>query len=267
MPFAEARGAQKAEDLTPELINEFARQVNQQRNVYTNEPLSKASIKNYMKAVQQLLSYLKQQQQAAVEPKRVPLPLVRKVHREILSREEVDQLEAVAPRERDKLVIRLMADTGMREGEVVSIRLDDLVAKDRQRFVRVRGKTGERMAPIRQELYRRLQGYARQGRPRDAHSNRLFLSERKFRGEWRPLGEDGVYRLFEDAADRLQFPRRAYPHLLRHSAISWMVREGMAAPIVSAVTGASIQVVMAHYFHSTDEAGWEALMKILDREE
>jgi hypothetical protein len=41
--------------------------------------------------------------------------------------------------ERNKLPMRLMGDTGAREGEVASLRLEDLIAKERSYFIRIRG--------------------------------------------------------------------------------------------------------------------------------
>jgi integrase len=39
---------------------------------------------------------------------------------EVLSREEVAQREAAAPNERDKVIVRVLADGGLRVGELVS---------------------------------------------------------------------------------------------------------------------------------------------------
>jgi len=46
---------------------------------------------------------------------------------EVLSRKEIDQTELVAPTERDMVAIRLLADTGIRVGELCGVVLGDLV--------------------------------------------------------------------------------------------------------------------------------------------
>ena len=57
-------------------------------------------------------------------------------------------MEDAAVTERDKLMVRLLADTGIRVGELVRLTLNDLVERDRTHYVRVGGWTGERMVPI-----------------------------------------------------------------------------------------------------------------------
>lgn len=267
VPFAETRGALEAEDLNPALIDAFARYLQTVPHGHHGGQLSKATVRTYLKAVQQFLSWLKKQREAEVSPEKVPLPPQRKVLREILSRDEIQRLESSARQERDKLIIRLMADFGMRESEVISIRIEDLIQKERRFFyVRVRGKTGERQVPINAGLFRRLSEHAK-GRPHDARSNRLFLAERRSRGEWQPLGRSGVLRLFQDAAQRMGFERRAFPHLLRHSAITWLIQRETAENVVADITGASLQTIRAHYWQSNDEANWEAINRALREEE
>jgi integrase len=59
---------------------------------------------------------------------------------DVRSRDEIQALEDAAVSERDKLIIRFLADTGMRAGELVGLRTSDLVDRDRNHFVRVTGK-------------------------------------------------------------------------------------------------------------------------------
>jgi hypothetical protein len=49
-------------------------------------------------------------------------------------------MEDTARTERDKLIIRALADNWMRVGELVKLRKNDLVTQGRQHYLRVRGK-------------------------------------------------------------------------------------------------------------------------------
>ena len=56
---------------------------------------------------------------------KVRLPKLGRPVKHILSREEIERLEDTARSERDKLIIRVFGDTGMRVGELVRLRTDD----------------------------------------------------------------------------------------------------------------------------------------------
>jgi len=47
----------------------------------------------------------------------------------VLSRDEIQAMEDAAVTERDKLIVRLLADTGIRVGELVRLPLNDLIKR------------------------------------------------------------------------------------------------------------------------------------------
>jgi len=266
LPWAQANGITAPEQLVPSTVTDYALHL-EARRTKAGQPLSRASCRTYLKALQQWMGWLQKRKGVeGIDSTQVPLPPLRRQQREVLSRLELQTLEDAAPTERNKLLIRLMADTGAREGEVVSMKREDLIERGRVHYVRLRGKTGERMIPIQPSLYRRLRAYAegKSGRPRSAQP-RLFLSERRRpQGEHEPLTENGVYQAFRDAVTRSGLERRVYPHLLRHSAITAMVVKGMHPALVSDITGVSVQVIASHYSHPTLEQRHEAMMRVLD---
>ncbi|HVD02096.1 MAG TPA: tyrosine-type recombinase/integrase [Candidatus Dormibacteraeota bacterium] len=136
---------------------------------------------------------------------------------DVLSREEIQRLEDAAIYERDKLLVRLLADTGARVGEVVALRVNDLVERDRNHYLRFRGKGDkERLLPV-PRLWRRLQRYVERGRSRDAASDRILLSQRRDRrtGDHEPLTNSGVEQLLRNLGEQAEMGKRVYPHLLR----------------------------------------------------
>ena len=97
------------------------------------QPLAKDTVWTYVKAVRQLLSWANKEgegiQANAQLPKR-PQKLP-----EILSRDEIRRLEDAAGNERDALVVRLLADTAIRNDELVKLRLalpHPLTPRDRE---------------------------------------------------------------------------------------------------------------------------------------
>jgi integrase/recombinase XerD len=76
-------------------------------------------------------------------------PSVERKVLDVLSREEIRRIEDAADTERDKLIGRVLADTGIRVGELRRLRTSDLVAQGRERYLRVRGKGAkERLVPV-----------------------------------------------------------------------------------------------------------------------
>jgi integrase len=264
LPWATKQGITETAELTPAHMEHFAIHLEKKKSK-RGGLLAVASRRAYLKAVQQFFSWLSSSDRAPMPAKMVPIPPLRKTPRPVLTRAELQTLEDAAAIPRDKVIVRLMADTGAREGEIANIRKGDLIERDRvYHFVRLRGKTGERLAPIDAKLYRRLIEYSgdRQGRPR-TRSEFLFMAHRKRnQGTYEPLTEAGIYGLIKDAAERADIGKRIYPHLLRHSAITHMVASGMNIVTVAEIVGVSVTVISTHYAHQTDEQRWDAMMKV-----
>jgi len=189
----------------------------------------------------------------------------------VLSREEIQQLEDAAGAERDGLIVRLLADTGIRVGELVQLRVRDVAERDRDPFLKVRGKGDrERLVPVSPGLYRRLMRYSERQRPKDANSERLFLSRRRSRttGDYEALTESGVQQLVRDLGDRAGIQKRVHPHVFRHSAATHMLRRGMNPLLVAQVLGhTSLAMIQQVYAHLTPTDAHQALMAALRAED
>src|SRR5262249_14932342 len=205
VPFCEREGLTQPQELTPDVIEQLAFEVDAYRKA-DGQPLARASRRAYMKALQQFLGWLKERHGVqGPDSRSVPVPLKQKIRRTVPSREEIQALEDAAPTERNKLIIRIMADTGAREGEVAGLFCDALVAKSgRYFYLEVAGKTGRRTVPISPQLHRRLVAYreGRTGRPR-SRSPFLLLSRTA-----QPLTVTGVYQVVKDCVARAELERR-----------------------------------------------------------
>jgi site-specific recombinase XerD len=267
-PWCGGRGVDQVEQLTDSEVDRFSMELEDRHN-RAGEPLHLATRAAYLKALRHFLTWAHDQAGIEVNPQRVGLPRLRRLEKDVLSEQEMQELEDAASNERDKLLIRLMVETGGRIGEVAGLHLDDLVERERRYwFVRFGGKTGQRLAPISAELYRRLRAYSqgKTGRPR-VRSPWLFLERvRRPGGDYERLTESGIYRAVRDAAARSDLDRkRIHPHLLRASAITRMCARGMHPAMVSQVTGVSVQVIATHYLYPSQVMTWEAAMKALEQ--
>jgi integrase len=228
--------------------------------------LSRHSIHAYSRAINHFLAWAKREGQPVAG--KAQLPRLPKAILEVLSRDEIQAMEDAANTERDKLIVRLLADTGARVGELVKLRKTDLMIQGRQYYLRVRGKgSRERLVPI-PSLHPRLRRYADRTRPADATTDRLFISLKRRPqsqgGGYEPLTESGVQQLIRNLATTAGIRRRVYPHLLRHSYITWAIRRGMHPVQIRQIVGhESTTMIDRVYSHLVPQDAYAAMVKAL----
>lgn len=278
LPWAAAEGLHEPRELTPDVIARYARDLEERRKA-DGSPLRVTTRQTYLRAIRQYLGWLRRRRKVVeVDERELVLPSTRRQHRDVLPPADIRRLEDAAEEERDKLIIRVMADAGPRIGEVANLTTGDLIERDqRMFFLRFRGKTGERYTPIEPALYRRLRDYAKRTQRQRSDSAALFIGSRRANGSvaelprasrhevggYAALTEDGIYRIVHDTAARARLGRRVHPHLFRHTRITNWVASGLNIVTVSEIAGVSVAVIARHYVHQTDEQRWDAVMKAL----
>jgi integrase/recombinase XerD len=233
--------------------------------------LSRWSVKTYLRSINGFLAYAKAEAEKVGEKvdAKAQIPKTPRALVDVLSREELQSLEDKAPTERDKLIIRILADTGLRVGELCGLRVNDLIKMDRRPYLKVWGKgSRERLVPL-PRLQERLQKYVQRSRPQDSHSDRVFLSlRRRPGGGYEPLTPSGVGQLLDTAAERAGITKRVYPHLLRHSFATWQLQRGTSTIALKDVLGHSSLAMIANvYSHLSPQDAYEAIAKSLIAED
>jgi integrase/recombinase XerD len=185
-------------------------------------PLSRHTVDTYVRNVNLFLGWCRRQGEVgnvrAQAPKR-PRRIL-----DVLSREEIDRLEAAAAGERDKVVVRLLADSGIRASELLGLRSGDLLEQGRDCFLRILGAGG-------------------------IHEH---------------LTVSGLDQLIRGLAERAGFDKRVYPHLLRHSFAAEMLNRGMDAITLSRILGhSSLVMIQRTYANQTVGDLSAALLKAL----
>lgn len=187
----------------------------------------------------------------------------------VLTPGEVQTLLDACGRLRDRFLLALLYDTGMRIGEALGLRHSDIAAAERQVTVcrrdndnRARAKSlTSRTVPVSAELIRLYADYlhAEYG---DLDSDYVFVNL------WgRPHGHPLTYGAVYDLVRRLR--RRTDigfdPHWLRHTAATRMLRDGIGLEVVAKLLGhANVTVTAATYGHlnvedarkAMEHAGW-----------
>jgi integrase/recombinase XerD len=174
-------------------------------------------------------------------------------------------MENAAPTERDKLLIRILADCGLRLGELLGLRVEDIQEPKRGEFaLKVHGKgSRDRLVPLAPALSRRLRRYLA-GRRTDTR-DRVFVSLRKGAdGRYAPLTESGIGQAVRVLAKEAGIEKRVYPHLFRHSfATEWLRRGGNIISLQRILGHADLSMIQGVYAHLDTSDDYQAAMKVL----
>jgi integrase/recombinase XerD len=185
---------------------------------------------------------------------------------DVLDRDQIDALEAACPTERDRILVRILGDCGLRAAELCGLTPEDVRRRDRGAFLHVRGKgERDREVPLPPALLRRLDRYLRDVRPSDSRHRNLFLSLRRGRsGDYEPLTPSGLRQVVQGAAERASITKHVDSHLLRHSMVTNALRAGMNPMLLAQIVGhSSLRMIEQVYSHLNASDAYEAMMRTL----
>ncbi len=191
-----------------------------------------------------------------------------------LTDEQVVQLANACYTYRDRLIVMLLRETGVRRGELLGLRLidvQDFDSRGRIRIVRrddnpngAKAKGKEREIPIlhnRQEIQETFQGYLLKEYPTQAEQQEhgmLFVNlDGKYTGK--PMSSARLNNLFYQLKDRTGI--EAHPHLFRHTFATRMLQAGYMDEYVQQLLGhKSIATTKDIYSHVLDEMSLDAYL-------
>jgi integrase len=183
----------------------------------------------------------------------IPLPWQRepKGRTRWLTHDEVRLLALACARRRHgpavASLVQFLAETGVRVGEALALRWEDVDVLARRLTVR-RSKNGDtRAVPLTAVALENLP----KGRPN---------------GPWAGLSQSTVNHVFRAAREDVESTRgdrEVVVHTLRHTAASRLVRAGVSLPVVSAWLGHRDHRSTLRYVH-VDDAGLHAAARMLE---
>lgn len=160
LPWCAKEGITETSQLTDQLVGQFTTHLLEDGGKHG--PLSRASVRSYVRNLRVFLTWAGKADggSTAVGAKpRMPRPEKRML--DVLTRSEIQRMEDAAPAERDKLLIRVLADTGVRLGELLGLRVEDILEQRKGEYaLKVGGKgSRDRLVPLSPALQRRLRRY------------------------------------------------------------------------------------------------------------
>ncbi|MEU2716184.1 tyrosine-type recombinase/integrase [Streptomyces sp. NPDC007205] len=189
-----------------------------------------------------------------------------------LSPPQVTKVLDAARTARDRLLLTVLVDGGLRIGEALGLRREDmhllpnsthLGCQTRGAHLHVRprqhnengarAKAGRhRMVPLAQSAVHRYREYLaeREEVPEAAACDYVFVN---LVGGWagRPMSYSNAKQVIERIGDRCGL--RARPHVMRHTAATRWIRSGIAPDVVQTLLGHASSASTAIYLHAQDE--------------
>ncbi len=153
---------------------------------------------------------------------------------------ELHRLFSLPLSPRDSAVITLFLDTGARAQELVNVTWPDL----QPGYVKLRGKTGERVVQMSEITYRLLQGL-RPELPPPADGQHVFIGKRG------PLGYEGIYHLVRRLCRQAGIEgRRCSPHTWRHTfGTNYAAADGCDPKVLQDILGHKSFNTTLRYIH------------------
>jgi integrase/recombinase XerD len=273
LPWAAKHGVTTAAQLDQGLVEAWSRYLLEERRTPDGKPMARESVRTYLRPLRGFVRWA--QERGQLGKVKVPMPKTHERAVKVLTRAEIADMERAADSERDKIIIRLLGDTGIRLGELLSLRREDLIKNKDERFIRVRGKGArERMVTVKPSLFDRMDHYSKRPQAKNAETSYLFLTDRKRNGAYSALRGRTVQQLLKFAAVAAGITtlekgaRRIYPHLFRHSAITWMVNSGYPVEHIRQQVGhADLTLITNVYQHVSPSDRYNTFLELIRRDE
>lgn len=195
----------------------------------------------------------------------------------VLSSDQVQTLIEACANIRDKFLLALLYETGMRIGEALSLHLSDIVPATQKVHIRDRGELingaeiktvcSPRNLDISRELANLYRTYILEVHTDEIDTDFVFI---KLTGDQKgqPLDYLSVQSLFKRLAAKTGI--EATPHMFRHTNLTQLWKTGEMRPetLQKRSGHANIQTLMQMYIHPTEEDvrdDWEKAIKQKNR--
>ena len=223
--------------------------------VLMDEKLSPVSVNRKLSSLKSFFKFLMKQGSISVNPLRLitgpktkkPLPyFVRDKEMELLL--DGDGFDEDFEGVRDRLILEMLYDTGIRRSELIGIQDSDVDFGAMQ--IRVTGKRNkQRLIPFAEGLKNLIQAYT-EVRNREVGSESGWFFVRK-NGE--QLSAGIVYTIVKKKLSEIPTLAKRSPHVLRHSFATSMLNNGAELNAVKELLGHSSLASTSVYTHTTFE--------------
>lgn len=253
-------GTESVQDITKDTLRRFLRSLDSDSE-RTGKPLSAQTKHGYARAIRAFLRYCEEDEHIERAPSmRTMMPKRGHYIKTVFSPKEIDALLRACKEEpdralayRDRAIVMLLLDTGIRAGELTSLTLDRLQfsISDARAVVYGKGRK-QRVVWLGKSARLAVHRYITEFRPM-VQDNHVFLSRRST-----PLTYVGLVRTLQRLSNLSGVDVHSNPHKFRHTYAYLYMKEKRGDVLrLSRLLGHSSVVVTEEYLKSfgADEAG------------
>jgi len=144
---------------------------------------------------------------------------------EVLLSDDILKLRDAANNQRDRALVMVLWDSAARKGELLNINVGHIQPDKYGATVIVNGKTGKRRIRLIDSVPD-LMLYLNMHPLRDDPNAPLFITDRKYDGNYRRLNEQTVNNMLNSLVERAGIKKNVYPHAFRHGRLTDMAKRG-----------------------------------------
>lgn len=203
---------------------------------------SKQTIYISMKALQSFFKFLKKE-----EFYRLPAPKRSRKLPVYLNEKEMSEILKVAKNNmRDYTLILTLAYTGLRVGELSSLKIEDIDFFEN--FIHVRSGKGDkdRLVAVDENVIRAIKEYLQSEKRNDGY---LFISQKGTR-----ITTTHIERLVKYYAIKAGIKKKVTPHTIRHTFATTLLRNGADIRFIQQILGHSSIATTQIYTHVDEDA-------------
>ena len=200
-------GKKDAKDAVKEDIERVVLVINKSGKAQISRAKIKLTLKNFYKWL-----YKSEEYPDLVRWIKIDVPHGTKLPEDMLTEAEVISLILACKGERDRAILSLLWDTGLRVGELLNLKVRDVVLRDSElSYIMMDGKTGQRRTPIVFSVPYLTNYLNTRGKIEDP-GKALFTTNND-----RPIDYPHVRMLLIRAKEKAGLKKRVNPHNWRHS--------------------------------------------------
>lgn len=178
---------------------------------------------------------------------------------ELPTEEELQAMVKAASSVQARALIAVLADSGARIGEILTLALDKVHDRETFFLLDVTGKTGRREIPVF-ECVPALREWLSQHPTRTNGSASLFVIKKK--GQLRPMPYSTAFRLLHEATKAAKIKKHIHPHLLRHANSTKLSKDLPEALLNKRQGWVQGSKMPATYLHVQDKAVESAMLNL-----